>query len=84
MHGDIFFSSLVCPDLPPLVNGIMTYSESDTLRPIGAVAFHTCNTGYALVGKHFRTCEDNNGLEQFSGVAPTCERRFNTVKRLLS
>ena len=70
-------STAVCPDLQPLVNGMITYSYNDVPRPIGAVADHVCINGYDLVGEQFRTCEDDDGVGRFNGVAPTCERRFN-------
>ena len=55
---------------------MITYSESDVPRPIGTVADHVCNDGYVQVGDQFRTCEDDDGVGQFGGAAPTCERNL--------
>ena len=77
MSFPLLCSTAVCPDLQPLVNGVITYSASDVPRPIGTVADHVCINGYVLVGEQFRTCEDDDGVGRFNGVAPTCERRFN-------
>ena len=60
-----------CPSLPPLTNGMISYS--DPTLDVGndsGVATHSCDTGYTLNGGSTRTCQSNT---TWSGSAPTCE-----------
>ncbi len=64
-----------CPDLPPLTNGMITYSGGSTNnRPLESGATHSCNTGYTLTGGTTRTC-GSDGM--WSGLAPICQRKWN-------
>ena len=64
-------TAIMCPGLPLLVNGVISYS--DTLA-FGAMATYTCDTGYGLSGDMTRSCggdgSSTNGV--WSGFAPTC------------
>ena len=64
------------------MNGLITYSESESPRPIGTVADHVCNNGYILVGEQLRTCENNDGVGQFRGNASNCERKCRSSLEL--
>ena len=71
--------AILCQELAPLVNGEISYSP-DTEQPfdLGTVAFHECDSGFALVGSENRTCvEDDPGLVVgiFTEGPPTCERK---------
>ena len=48
--------------------------EWDTLAP-GGVANYTCDPGFILVGDRTRICGSDG---TWSGMAPTCERKFST------
>ncbi len=68
---------ITCSDLPSLTNGIIDYSGAGSTdsRPVGTVATHTCDTGYAIIdGSTTRTC-GSDGV--WSGLAPTCQRKWN-------
>ncbi|XP_064386386.1 CUB and sushi domain-containing protein 3-like isoform X2 [Halichondria panicea] len=60
-----------CSDLPPLMNGVITYIDglADS-RPINTIATFTCDNGYTLTGGSFRQCQ-NDGT--WSGSALTCQ-----------
>ena len=61
-----------CSDLPPLMNGGITYAGglADN-RPNNTIAMFTCDNGYTLIGggRSVRVCQ--NGT--WSGTAPTCQ-----------
>ena len=59
----------------------MYSSGSSTMRPVGTVATHSCDSGFGFtpnVGNTQRTCQ-SNGL--WSGSSPICESRqsFTTI-----
>ena len=64
---------VVCPSLPALNNGIVSYNDS-TLG-LYTVATYTCDTGYTLIGGTTRTCE-SDGM-WWSGSAPVCQGKWN-------
>ena len=67
-----------CFDLPPLMNGVITYTDGlvDS-RPINTIATYTCVNGYTVtVGGSFRVCQ-NDGT--WSGTAPTCQGKFHYI-----
>ena len=66
-----------CPELPNPINGIVTWTS---LSP-GGVATYTCNDGFRLVGISTRIC-GSGGI--WSGMAPTCERKFITIYSTIS
>ncbi|XP_064393625.1 uncharacterized protein LOC135341070 isoform X2 [Halichondria panicea] len=61
---------LNCPDLPPLTNGMITYSDGSTNNSLFlSNATHFCNTGYTLTGGDTtRVCVSGS----WSGSAPIC------------
>ena len=63
---------VVCPSLPALNNGIVSYSDSKL--DLGTVATYTCDTGYTLNGGTNRTCE-SGGV--WSGSDLVCQREWN-------
>ncbi len=67
-------TSLIAPD-----NGFITYAP-DTSEPFEfrTTARYGCNNGFGLSrGDTVRTCgAANQGGEQWSGTAPTCERKL--------
>ena len=67
----MFTISGTCFDLPPLMNGVITYTDglADS-RPINAIATYTCDNGYTLTGGSVRACQ-NDGT--WSGSALTCQ-----------
>ncbi len=61
-----YFSTGICSDIPPLTNGMISYSGESP-----DVATYTCDTGYTLNdGDATRTCE-NGGI--WSGSPPVCQ-----------
>ena len=58
----------MCRSLPPLTNGMITYS--DPTLGVGSVATHSCIAGLVLSGGSTRTCQEDN---TWSGSAPACE-----------
>ena len=76
----------LCPALPNPENGMVMW---DTLAPEG-VATYTCDPGFTLVGEptggsgsggsgfilSIRICGSDG---TWSGMAPTCERKFNII-----
>ena len=54
--------------------------EWDTLAP-GGVATYTCDSGFTLVGDPTRICGSDG---TWSGMAPTCERKFITTFSTIS
>ncbi len=67
---------LICPDLPSLTNGMISYfgGGSPNKRPVDSTATYICNPGYTLIGGDMRFCV-NGGT--WSGPAPTCQRKWN-------
>ncbi len=59
--------SAMCLSLAPLTNGMISYSDP-TLGE-GAVATHSCNRNYVLIGDTKRTCQSNN---KWTLSAPYC------------
>ena len=72
----MFTISGPCSDLPPLMNGGITYTGglADS-RPINTIATFTCDNGYTLTGgSTTRTC-GSDGV--WSGFAPRCQHKWN-------
>ena len=64
----------VCPELPPLVNGTISYT-GDTIPPFdpNTTATFSCNEGFVLSSNANRVCLDNgNGNALWSGESPVC------------
>ena len=76
-YGYINWSLLaVCLSLPPLANGMISYS--DPPQGVGSVATHSCDTSYTLNGGSTRTCQSDG---TWSGSAPNCLRKSVLVSR---
>ncbi len=59
----------MCPSLPPLTNGMISYSDP-TLSE-GTVATHTCSRiGYSPIGNTARICQSDR---LWSGSSVTCQ-----------
>ncbi len=78
----VFTISGNCSDLPPLMNGGITYTDGlvDS-RPINSIATFTCDNGYTLTGGSFRQCQ-NAGT--WSATAPTCQGEFHYILTVAS
>ncbi len=63
---------VTCPDLPPLTNGMITYSGSTNNRPVGSTATHSCDNGHRLVGEAVRSCGSGGSWD---GTTPVCQRK---------
>ena len=78
----MFTISGPCSDLPPLMNGGITYTdELADSRPINTIAIYTCDNGYTLTGGSFSQCQ-NNGT--WSATAPTCQGEFHYILTVAS
>ena len=62
--------AILCPVLPGIDNGFITYSP-DTVANFdqGTVATYMCNQGFNLQGDRERVCQING---TFSGIEPLC------------
>ncbi len=70
----MFTISGTCSDLPPLINGGITYTAGLTdSRPINTVATYTCDNGYTLTGGSFRQC--HNDRTWSGSAASSCQRK---------
>ncbi len=68
----------LCPPLPPLANGVISYSPDNTSDYIiGTVATYSCNQGYRVVdGFTIKECREvGRSLTMFDGPTPICERK---------
>ena len=61
-----------CSDLPPLMNGVIAYTDGLTdSRPINtSIATFTCDNGYTLTGGSVRACQIDG---TWSGSNFTCQ-----------
>jgi len=60
-------SAAVCPELPEVVNGVITFTMNSA---ISISATYSCDTGYAISSAvAVRTCDQG----VWSGTAPICE-----------
>ena len=66
------FAAVDCGTLPDPRNGWAHISPNTLL---GAVVIYRCKLGFQLNGQERRYCEANG---QWSGVAPTCNRKSST------
>ncbi len=81
----LYSPTVICPLLPELANGMISYFGLPIGRnrdeyAIGTVATYRCNQGYELVthlGSRMSTCRDvgDGSSARFDGQAPTCERK---------
>ncbi|XP_064386676.1 sushi, von Willebrand factor type A, EGF and pentraxin domain-containing protein 1-like [Halichondria panicea] len=64
-------SDIVCPPLPTITNGIISYSPDVTPDyDLGTNATYTCEAGFYLEGNEVRVCMDDDGM--WSGREPSC------------
>ncbi len=78
----MFTISGACFDLPPLINGGITYTDGPAdSRLVNTVATYTCDNGYTLTGGSFRQCQ-NDGT--WSGTTPTCQGEFHYILTVAS
>ncbi len=82
LHVYVFTISGACFDLPPLMNGGITYTGglADS-RPVNTIATYTCDNGYTLTGGSFRACQN---FRTWSGTAPTCQGEFHCILTVAS
>ena len=75
----LFSFTAQCPELPPLLNGAITYGPFDMTAPYdsGTLATHTCDLGFLRVGVEIRACLGTTMT--WSDEAPVCERKIRFV-----
>ena len=80
-----FTVAVECSELPPLTNGVITYSlDTEAPYALGTMAEHMCNQGYRLVGVQTRVCEDvGTAVGEFSGEPPVCEGKTLLLVKLI-
>ncbi len=77
-----FTIAITCLPLTALINGFVTYSSSTSDEngnyDFNAMANHSCDTGFVLIGKNTRTCtgDGSSNTGGFDGEAPFCEREL--------
>ncbi len=65
------FLTVICPDLPALDNAVIVYNPTSTPRLQGAMATHSCVTGYTLSSSTTtRTCQSDR---MWSEPSLTCQ-----------
>ena len=77
-----FTIAITCPPLTAPTNGFVTYSSSTSDENgnygFNAMANHSCNAGFVLVGNNTRTCtgDGSSTTGVFNGEAAICERKL--------
>ncbi len=72
----------ICPELPTLANGTISYSPNNVMiRRDGAIATHSCDSGYTLSGDQTRTCQANR---DWSGLEPACNSEYTVISENLT
>ncbi len=69
----------MCNELEAIANGTISYAPDNqgSEYDLGTVATYSCDDGFVLVGPNeTRSCMEVETLGEFSGAAPTCERKF--------
>ncbi len=70
----LFSFTAQCPELPPLLNGAITYGLDFTPDfDIGTLATHSCDLGFRRVGVQTRVCLLSM---EWSDEPPVCERKI--------
>ena len=77
MYKYFLFDSVVCQELPPLVNGRIEYVP-DTTAPYleGTEARHICNPGFVLIGNVTRVCQNDSSFDR---TPPTCGGEYEAM-----
>ena len=74
MHKSFSPADIVCPPLPTITNGMISYSPDVTPDyDLGTNATITCEAGFYLEGNEVRVCMDDDGM--WSGREPSCVRK---------
>lgn len=71
----VFSAVISCPTLPPIANGMISYSPNMNSRyDFGTTATYECNVGFFLEGTPTRACTgDGSGIiGSWEGNAPRC------------
>ena len=74
-----FTIAITCPPLTAPTNGFVTYNSSTSDEngnsAFNAMANHSCDTGFVLVGNNTRTCtgDGSSTTGVFDGEAAFCE-----------
>ena len=76
-----FTIGITCPPLTAPTNGSVTYSSTSDENgnyTFNAMANHSCDTGFVLVGNNTRTCtgDGSSTTGVFDGEAAICEREL--------
>ncbi len=76
-----FTIAITCPPLTAPINGFVTYSstfDENGNYALNAMANHSCDTGFVLVGNNTRTCtgDGRSTTRVFDGEAAICEREL--------
>ncbi len=76
-----FAIAITCPLLTAPTNGSVTYSSTSDENgnyAFNAMANHSCDTGFVLVGNNTRTCtgDGSSTTGVFDGEAAICERKL--------
>ncbi len=77
-----FTIAITCLPLTAPINGFVSYSSSTSDESsnyaFNAMANHSCNTGFVLVGNNTRTCtgDGSSNTGGFDGEAAFCEREL--------
>ena len=78
-------TAITCPPLTAPINGFVTYSSSTSDKngnyAFNAMANHSCDTGFVLVGNNTRTCtgDGSSTTGVFDGEAAICERELTQL-----
>ncbi len=81
-----FTIAITCPPLTAPTNGSVTSSSDENGNYVfNAMANHSCETGFVLVGNNTRTCtgDGSSTTGVFDGVAAICECEPSECKTLL-
>ena len=73
-------TAIVCPPLPAIINGIISYSPDVTPDyDLGTEATYTCEAGFYLEGNEVRVCMDDDGytIGVWSDQEPSCVRKLS-------
>ncbi len=74
---------IVCPPLPAITNGMISYSPDDTPDyDLGTNATYTCEAGFYLEGNEVRMCVEDHGMDAikvWSGWEPSCACKLSAI-----
>ena len=64
--------TVTCDDLPPFLNGMISYNPDTIIKLVDTVAMFSCHDGFVLTVESMRTCEDDGAVGVWSGAEPIC------------